>query len=69
MTLILMVRILQNKNNSVHACTTNYIVLYFYSGPDDTVDDLDFSLFQSYNDVLYDVLGDLSFDDNIVISQ
>ena len=43
-------------------------ILYFYSGPDDTVDDLDFSLFRSYDNVLYDALGDLSFDDdNIVI--
>ena len=32
------------------------------------VDDLDFSLFQSHEDILYDALGDLSFeDDNIVI--
>jgi hypothetical protein len=36
----------------------------FISGPDDTVDDLDFSLFRSYDDVLYDALGDLSFDDD-----
>ena len=42
-------------------------ILYFYSGPDDTVD-LDFSHFRLYDDVLYDALGDLSFDDdNIVI--
>ena len=39
-------------------------ILYFYSGPDDTVNDLDFSLFRSYDDVLYDALGDLSFDDD-----
>ena len=34
---------------------------------DDTAD-LDFSLFQSHKDILYDTLGDLSFeDDDIVI--
>ena len=35
-----------------------------YPGPDNTVDDLDFSLFQSHEDILYDVLGDLSFDED-----
>ena len=31
------------------------------------MDDLDFSLFRSYDDVLYDALGDLSFDDDNII--
>ena len=45
----------------------NKVYLYYYSGPDDTVNDLDFSLFQSYEDVLYDTLGDLPFDDDDIV--
>ena len=46
-------------------CTyTNIILLFLLNpGPDDTVD-LDFSLFQSHEDILYDALGDLSFDED-----
>ncbi len=40
---------------------------FSYSGPDDTVDDLDFTLFQSHEDILYDALGDLSFEDDDVV--
>ena len=43
------------------------ILLSSYSGPDDTVDNLDFSLFQSHDDILCDVLGDLSFKHDVVI--
>ena len=34
----------------------------------DPVDDLDFSLFQSHEDILYDALGDLSFEDDDIHS-
>lgn len=40
---------------------------FIHPGPDDTVDDLDFSLFQSHEDILYDALADLSFDDDDVV--
>ena len=37
------------------------------SAPDDTVQDLDFSLFDSHDDNLYDALADLSFEDEDVV--
>ena len=60
MTLTQKVSTLKNAKKTTMPMHTTFS----YSGPDDTVDDLDFSLFLSHEDIQYDVLGDLSSDDD-----